>query len=45
VIVQTSQLNNEATAVSLLGQRLAAAVALVQALGGGWSTTQLSSAK
>ena len=45
VIVQTAQLNNEATAVNLLGQRLVAAVTLVQALGGGWSTTQLSSVK
>ncbi len=45
VIVQAAQLNNEATAVNLLGQRLVAAVTLVQALGGGWSTTQLSSVK
>jgi NodT family efflux transporter outer membrane factor (OMF) lipoprotein len=45
VIVQAAQLNNEATAVNLLGQRLIAAVTLVQALGGGWSATQLSSVK
>ena len=45
VVVQTAQLNNEATAVTLLGQRLTAAVTLVQALGGGWSATQLSSVK
>ena len=37
VTVQATQLNNEATAVKLLGQRLVAAVTLVQALGGGWS--------
>ena len=43
VVVQAAQFNKEAAAVSLLGQRLVAAVALVQALGGGWSTTQLSS--
>jgi outer membrane protein TolC len=43
--VQAAQFNNEAAAVNLLGQRLVAAVALVQALGGGWSTTQLSSAQ
>jgi NodT family efflux transporter outer membrane factor (OMF) lipoprotein len=43
VVVQAAQFNNEAAAVNLLGQRLVAAVALVQALGGGWSTTQLSS--
>ena len=45
VIVQTAQLNNEAAAVNLLGQRLVAAVTLVQALGGGWSTTHLSGVK
>jgi NodT family efflux transporter outer membrane factor (OMF) lipoprotein len=45
VVVQAAQFNNEAAAVNLLGQRLVAAVALVQALGGGWSTTQLSSVK
>ena len=37
VTVQAVQHNNEATAVKLLGQRLVAAVALVQALGGGWN--------
>jgi len=36
VTVQATQLNNEATAVKLLGQRLVAAITLVQALGGGW---------
>ena len=35
-VVQASQLNNEVTSVKLLGQRLVAAVTLVQALGGGW---------
>lgn len=45
VIVQAVQLNNEAAAVNLLGQRLVAAVTLVQALGGGWSTTHLSGVK
>jgi len=42
-IVQTSQLNNERTAVGLLGQRLAAAVALIKALGGGWNASELPS--
>ena len=37
VTVQAMQHNNEATAVKILGQRLVAAVALVQALGGGWN--------
>jgi NodT family efflux transporter outer membrane factor (OMF) lipoprotein len=36
VTIQATQLNNEATAVKLLGQRLVAAITLVQALGGGW---------
>ena len=41
VIVQAAQLNNEGNAVSVLGQRLVAAVTLIQALGGGWSATDL----
>jgi NodT family efflux transporter outer membrane factor (OMF) lipoprotein len=40
IIVQAAQLNNEGNAVSVLGQRLAAAVTLVQALGGGWSAAE-----
>jgi NodT family efflux transporter outer membrane factor (OMF) lipoprotein len=36
VTVQTTQLNNERTAVGILGRRLTAAVLLVKALGGGW---------
>ncbi len=36
VTVQTTQLNNERTAVGILGRRLVAAVTLVKALGGGW---------
>jgi len=38
---QADALNNEITAVDLAGQRLVAAVQLVKALGGGWSTAQL----
>ena len=45
VTVQATQLSNEANVVNVLGQRLVAAVTLVQALGGGWSAAQLSSAK
>lgn len=41
VVVQAAQLNNEVSAVSVLGQRLVAAVTLVQALGGGWNATDL----
>jgi NodT family efflux transporter outer membrane factor (OMF) lipoprotein len=43
-IIQAAQLSNEATAVRIQGQRLAAAVALIQALGGGWDAAELSSA-
>ena len=45
VTVQASQLSNERTAVSLLGRRLAAAVGLIRALGGGWSATELTAQK
>ncbi len=41
VAVQTAQLTNERTATSILGRRLTAAVTLVKALGGGWSTAVL----
>jgi len=41
VAVQTAQLINERTATSILGRRLTAAVTLVKALGGGWSTAEL----
>jgi len=44
VTVQATQLNNEATAVKLQGQRLVAAVTLVQALGGGWNGLSAASA-
>ena len=37
VTVQATQLVNERTAVSILGRRLVATVALVESLGGGWS--------
>ena len=37
VVVQAGTLNNERTAVNILGQRLSASVALIRALGGGWS--------
>jgi len=36
VTVQATQLANERTAVGILGRRLAAAVGLIRALGGGW---------
>ena len=36
VVVQAVALNNERTALTILSQRLAASVALIKALGGGW---------
>jgi len=42
VAVQTAQLNNERTAVNILGRRLVAAVGLIKALGGGWNTSALA---
>jgi NodT family efflux transporter outer membrane factor (OMF) lipoprotein len=38
---QTAALSDELTAVTILGRRLVDAVTLVQALGGGWNTSQL----
>jgi NodT family efflux transporter outer membrane factor (OMF) lipoprotein len=39
VVVQAQALQNERAAVSILGQRLNASVALIRALGGGWKET------
>jgi len=41
VAVQTVALNNDRTAVGILGQRLTASVLLVKALGGGWDASAL----
>ncbi len=41
ITTQTITLNNERTAVSLLGRRMNAAVNLIVALGGGWDSTTL----
>jgi len=38
---QTAALSDELTAVTILGRRLVDAVTLVQALGGGWNSSQL----
>ena len=43
VLVQTASLANERTAVGIRGQRLAATVTLVKALGGGWTASDLPS--
>jgi outer membrane protein TolC len=36
VTLQSTQLSNERAAAGILGRRLAASVALIRALGGGW---------
>lgn len=40
-VLETTLLNNERNEISVMGDRLAASVKLVAALGGGWSTKQL----
>jgi NodT family efflux transporter outer membrane factor (OMF) lipoprotein len=44
ITTQTIALADEITAVQILGRRMTAAVLLVEALGGGWSDTELPSA-
>jgi NodT family efflux transporter outer membrane factor (OMF) lipoprotein len=41
VNVQTSALNNQRSALTLLGNRLAASVQLIAALGGGWQASEI----
>jgi outer membrane protein TolC len=41
VVAQTAALANEETALNIRQSRLVASAALIQALGGGWSTSQL----
>jgi NodT family efflux transporter outer membrane factor (OMF) lipoprotein len=43
ITAQTIALNDELTAIQILGQRMTAAVLLVQALGGGWNASDLPS--
>jgi NodT family efflux transporter outer membrane factor (OMF) lipoprotein len=43
ITVQTIALTNEITAIQIRGRRMAAAVLLVQALGGGWTASELPS--
>jgi outer membrane protein TolC len=45
VTAQTISLADEVTAIQIRGRRMAAAVLLVQALGGGWQATYLPSAE
>jgi NodT family efflux transporter outer membrane factor (OMF) lipoprotein len=41
LIAQVTRLSNEQTALTIRGNRLAASVALIEALGGGWDAAQL----
>lgn len=43
ITVQTIAPTGELTAIAIRGRRMAAAVLLVQALGGGWTTAELPS--
>ena len=43
IAVQTIALTDEITAIQIAGRRMAAAVLLVQALGGGWTAADLPS--
>jgi outer membrane protein TolC len=43
VTAQTMALTDETTAVQIRGQRMSAAVLLIQALGGGWNVADLPS--
>jgi outer membrane protein TolC len=41
ITAQTAALSNEETALTIMQNRLTASVALIQALGGGWDSSQL----
>lgn len=41
IVAQAAALNNQRVAVSIQGQRMTAAVLLIKALGGGWTTSAL----
>jgi NodT family efflux transporter outer membrane factor (OMF) lipoprotein len=41
IVAQTAALNNERTAINILGNRLNASVLLIKALGGGWNVAKL----
>ena len=45
IVVQAATLNNEITALGILGRRMTAAALLIKALGGGWDVSSLPSAK
>ena len=43
-VAQAAELNNERTALTILGRRMTASVALIKALGGGWDASALQGA-
>jgi NodT family efflux transporter outer membrane factor (OMF) lipoprotein len=45
VVLQASALNNERTALSIVGRRLVASVGLIKAVGGGWDAAAPAQAK
>jgi outer membrane protein TolC len=45
ITVQTIALTDEVTAIQIRGRRMAAAILLVQALGGGWTAAELPSSE
>jgi len=45
IVIQAALLNNERTAVDILGRRVTAATLLIKALGGGWDVSALPSPK
>jgi len=45
VVVQAASLNDERTAIDILGRRLTASVGLIKALGGGWNASELVQAE
>jgi NodT family efflux transporter outer membrane factor (OMF) lipoprotein len=44
IVLQAAELNNERTALAILGRRLTASVGLIKALGGGWNASALAEA-
>jgi outer membrane protein TolC len=45
ITTQVTLLGNEITLINLQGRRMAAAILLIEALGGGWNVTELPSSK
>ena len=41
IVAQAAKLNNEMTAVGILGRRMVASAGLTKALGGGWNASAL----